>query len=741
MYNCGIKELVIPKGVEFIENRVFNSCEKLKTVTVSEGVKEFGSRFIYECENLRTINYNAMNAINTSKEFWIEDCTNDLELNIGENVKSIPSRFMYNCGIKELVIPKWVEVIGNNAFVSCEKIETVTVSEGVKEFGSRFIYECENLRTINYNAINAINTSEEFWIEDCTNDLELNIGENVKVIPSGFMYNCGIKELVIPKGVEFIENRVFNSCEKLKTVTVSEGVKEFGSRFICECENLRTINYNAINATNVTSGKPAIIYGCTNDLELNIGENVKSIPSDFMYNCGIKELVIPEGVEVIGIRVFRSNEKLETVTVSEGVKEFGYRFIHECKNLRTINYNAINAINVSGSLWMIEDCTNEVVLNIGEKVRAIPNGFIKNSIIKNVVFPENVEKINYDSIKQCNEIINITIYNPSCEILNEFGDNLKLVIINGFKNSTAESYAKEKNYEFNAIGCVHEYETVIKEATCREDGYEKTQCVHCENVLNNEIINAFGHVEEIDIAVDATCSTSGLTEGSHCLVCKEVVKQQKEIPILQHTWDTGKIIAQATCVNEGKVVYTCTVCNVTKVKRLDVESHNIVVDEGVKPSCTKTGMTVGKHCAKCEMVLEKQETIKASGHSYKNIIVKPTYITKGYTLHICTICGKKYKSDYIGKIKLKRTKISRIYTKNRKIIVRWEMNKNGMGYQIQYSKDRFFAKKKSIKIRKSGKTKISIKKKKKRCYFRVRVYKRMKGKTVYSLWSKTKSIK
>ena len=70
--------------------------------------------------------------------------------------------------------------------------------------------------------------------------------------------------------------------------------------------------------------------------------------------------------------------------------------------------------------------------------------------------------------------------------------------------------------------------------------------------------------------------------------------------------------------------------------------HTEVVDKAVEPTCTKTGLTEGKHCSVCNKVLVKQEVVKAKGHTEViDKAVAPTCTKTGLTEggH-CSVCGE-----------------------------------------------------------------------------------------------------
>lgn len=78
----------------------------------------------------------------------------------------------------------------------------------------------------------------------------------------------------------------------------------------------------------------------------------------------------------------------------------------------------------------------------------------------------------------------------------------------------------------------HSYTSkVIESATCTEDGIRTYTCSTCGDTYA-ETISATGHTEVLDKGYEATYEKEGLTDGSHCSVCKKVIVEQKIIPMI-----------------------------------------------------------------------------------------------------------------------------------------------------------------------------------------------------------------
>lgn len=176
--------------------------------------------------------------------------------------------------------------------------------------------------------------------------------------------------------------------------------------------------------------------------------------------------------------------------------------------------------------------------------------------------------------------------------------------------------------------CVHQFSewNIIQEMGCFGiEGVKERTCALCgsrERVT--ESVDGHGGVVK-DAAVEATCTATGLTEGSHCELCGEVFLAQSVIPMKSHTYD-------------GAEDDTCNVCGF--FRDINCEHTNTALIEAREPTCIEAGHSAGDRCEDCGEFLTEPEMIDALGHKEATLVgYAPTETEWGLTDgKICTVC-------------------------------------------------------------------------------------------------------
>ena len=219
---------------------------------------------------------------------------------------------------------------------------------------------------------------------------------------------------------------------------------------------------------------------------------------------------------------------------------------------------------------------------------------------------------------------------------------------NGFESASATLYCITDSTHTRQINANITDETTSL-ATCTETGVKTyTATVKIDGVTytnaKNEEIAKLKHTAVIDEAVLSTCQKTGLTEGSHCSVCNEILLAQKETPKATHTEVTIPAVA-STCIAEGlSEGKKCSVCNEILVEQQPTEksAHTEVTIPAVASTCIAEGLSEGKKCSVCNEILVDQQPTEKSAHTEVIIpAVASTCFAEGLTEgKKCSVCDE-----------------------------------------------------------------------------------------------------
>ena len=132
-----------------------------------------------------------------------------------------------------LVIPKGITKIAEDAFRECKSFESVVISTSVKEIGSGAFYECGSFR-VEY---------EGTLVQWCEMDNDSSLGRNAKSIKLKDRPDLKAVTTLDLTGAKRIGAYAFSGCKSLESVVIPVSVKEIVNSTFYECMSLASVEY------------------------------------------------------------------------------------------------------------------------------------------------------------------------------------------------------------------------------------------------------------------------------------------------------------------------------------------------------------------------------------------------------------------------------------------------------------------------------------------------------------------
>ena len=155
---CPITTLTIPAYVNFIASAPCSECNDLEAFIVDKDNAYFRADdgVLTDAEKTRIIqfpsgksgSYTFPESVHTIEKFAFHNSSKLEGVTFSDKIEEIPMGCFSFSGLKKVEIPESVTYIGVNAFLCCEQLESVTLTDGLRGIDTAGFYQCTSLKEI-----------------------------------------------------------------------------------------------------------------------------------------------------------------------------------------------------------------------------------------------------------------------------------------------------------------------------------------------------------------------------------------------------------------------------------------------------------------------------------------------------------------------------------------------------------------------------------------------------------------
>lgn len=373
--NCtSLKEINIPAAVSSLSNYLFKSCTSLETVTFDGDISTIGSSTFYGCTALKSLELtDGLTSIGSSGFAYCESLES---IEFPSSLTTIGTyAFQYCYSLKEVEVPSTVTSLGYYAFRYCEALEKITFPNTYTVLPTGVVYGCSNLT-------------------------DVVLPNSLTAIPASFFYNCtALANITLPDSITTIGSSAFAYCESLVTINLPQSLETLSSNTFLGCLSLTNVEFpalldsisdssfkNCISLNNLTVNESnpyyVVVDGVLYDADftevifcspattgvVDLPDSVEWVYDNAFANSNVSEVILHEGITVLGDGAFANCVNLTTITIPSTVVSysssgtavigFGDDMFYGCTSLENVYFTDGTSGILTIGEYAFEECTS-----------------------------------------------------------------------------------------------------------------------------------------------------------------------------------------------------------------------------------------------------------------------------------------------------------------------------------------------------------------------------------------------
>jgi surface antigen bspA-like len=311
--------------------------------------------------------------------------------------------FLSNLKCKKIIEDNIFLGIEDGILEKRENIKKIEIPDGVTDIGDRVFYNCTNLENITIPE--TVKTIGFHAFDNCVKIKDIKLPDNLEVIQTGAFYNCiSLKKIEIPKGVSAVYTKVFSDCRSLEDIVFLGNIGEIEDSAFEGCEKLKTIKL----PESLEKIDELAFNNCSSLSDINIPEGIKAVGEDaFSGTDVLKKTDIDEyGCAYMGKVLIYSKEEKEYIKIKDTTKVIADGVFDDYENLKQVEFpNSLERIGNNS----FRSCKSLEEISIPEGVKSIGESAFMYSGLKKVDLPDTVVDIDDYAFMECIHLSEINL--------------------------------------------------------------------------------------------------------------------------------------------------------------------------------------------------------------------------------------------------------------------------------------------------------------------------------------------